>query len=337
MNIPEKATKASDYITELCKGYETQIENLKKENEFFNNFAPAEKFLPYEYNSDKNRVLRNYWDKFDKKHLGPDYYENNKPLFIKENWTTERLEKLLKEDAETAKKNEEISARNLEKRKKIFNLFLRLGMTEHKYIRKNARSLNTVKVQSEWVTELNIQFPALSSFYDIERIYKDKIQHIRDYEYAKQQYLDAQQKIKDDELKNKKISAQLIELNLKYKLNIPLENLENYEVLTKLLEQNKYLYLGHYLSKNRGDWNDGYSYAQTGLRFFDSKKSMDLNGINDDEISNDIQSHISNWDGDGRIFRDCKYNYGILFKIVQEQNPELYEDYSKLATLTGDY
>ena len=107
-NLPEKAAKASDYITELCNGYEKQIAALKQENEFFNNFAPAEKFLPYKYNSDENRTLRNYWDKFDKKHLelGWSYNDNNKPLFIRENWTIERLENLLKEDAETAKKNE---------------------------------------------------------------------------------------------------------------------------------------------------------------------------------------------------------------------------------------
>jgi hypothetical protein len=93
------------------------------------------------------------------------------------------------------------------------------------------------------------------------------------------------------------------------------------------VEKNKYLKLAHYLSKNRLDWSDGCSYAQEGLENWINETSFD------EEIYKEISGLISNWDNDGRVFRDCEHNYDSLFTFVKSTYPDLYEVYTKLMSL----
>ena len=97
------------------------------------------------------------------------------------------------------------------------------------------------------------------------------------------------------------------------------ENDSERDLLDVILEKDKYLRLGHYLLKNREDWNDGYSYAENGLNGFIVESDED--GL----IAADIQDCIDNWDFDGRIFRDCVYNYDHCFSLVKDE--QLYKDY----------
>lgn len=101
------------------------------------------------------------------------------------------------------------------------------------------------------------------------------------------------------------------------------ENDTEQDLLDAILSKNKYLRLGHYLLKNREDSIDGPSYAERGLREFIEESEIDK------LIAADIQSHIDNWDGDGRCFRDTIYNYDFCFNLVK--NEQLYNDY-KLVT-----
>lgn len=97
------------------------------------------------------------------------------------------------------------------------------------------------------------------------------------------------------------------------------ENDSEHDLLDAILEKDKYLRLGHYLLKNREDWNGGYSYAENGLGGFNIESEEDK------LIAADIQGCIDNWDGDGRIFRDTEYNYDHCFSLVKDE--QLYKDY----------
>jgi hypothetical protein len=97
------------------------------------------------------------------------------------------------------------------------------------------------------------------------------------------------------------------------------------DVAEMLAHKSKYLFLARYLAKNRGDWTDGYSYAQQGLDEFDIGPTPI-----DKEIVEEISGLIRNWDGDGRVFRDCEWNYDRIFAHVAEIMPELYADYCKI-------
>ena len=58
----------------------------------------------------------------------------------------------------------------------------------------------------------------------------------------------------------------------------------------------------------------------------------------DQEIFDCINGLITEIDYvDGRCFRDCEWNYDVLFGIVREQNLSLYEDYQKTVENIDDY
>lgn len=99
-----------------------------------------------------------------------------------------------------------------------------------------------------------------------------------------------------------------------------------------ILAKDKYLHLAYWLERNRGDWNDDYSYAETGLNGF----SVEDGNVVDQEIEKCIQECIdSAEDGvDGRIFRDCEYNYSVLYGMVKDQT--LLDDLQKVKEWMGD-
>lgn len=80
-----------------------------------------------------------------------------------------------------------------------------------------------------------------------------------------------------------------------------------------LNDMNKYLHLAHWLNRNREDWSDGYSYAEVGINNFKVENEQDR------EILDSLLALIDeNWDGDGRVFRDTKWNYDALYSLVPE-------------------
>lgn len=146
---------------------------------------------------------------------------------------------------------------------------------------------------------------------------------------------------KDKEEKEKKQRAnEIIEENRRkqvdyltslIKMEIP-EHTEPADALDLILEKNKYLRLAYFLEKNRNDWNDGCDYAETGLSGFAVESDEDR------EIYKCVAGlYGEGWDGDGRVFRDCKYNYGELYKKVQEEDPELMECFRKISKLIVEY
>lgn len=138
-----------------------------------------------------------------------------------------------------------------------------------------------------------------------------------------------EQNKKQQEVERKENERLLAFMLSKYELDIT----SDWEDLQRaIINKNKYLYLAHYLMRNRGDWSDGYSYAETGLDGFVIETEQDQ------EISDCINDIITTCDDvDGRYFRDCKWSYDVLYGIVNKQNPTLYEDYQKVREHTEDY
>lgn len=103
------------------------------------------------------------------------------------------------------------------------------------------------------------------------------------------------------------------------------------DLLSQIISECKYLYLAHYLELNRGDWTDGYDYAEIGLSGFNVESEQDQ------EIYDDIYECIesgNDGDIDGRIFRDTKWNYSVLYGMVDEK---LMEDYNLIKEFVDLY
>ena len=113
--------------------------------------------------------------------------------------------------------------------------------------------------------------------------------------------------------KNKKIEERhKIRLIDKYKIDIESEWCD---ILDVVLNKDKYLYLAYSLERNREDWNEGCRYAESGLCNFEVESDLDK------KIYADIREYIDNWEDymDGRVFRDCEYNYSVLYELVEDK------------------
>lgn len=85
------------------------------------------------------------------------------------------------------------------------------------------------------------------------------------------------------------------------------------DAVHRVLSKDKYLHLAHYLEMNRGDWSDGYQYAETGLRGFKVESGLDQ------KIYDCIQEFLDETESfDGRVFRNCEYNYNVLYGLVKD-------------------
>lgn len=85
-----------------------------------------------------------------------------------------------------------------------------------------------------------------------------------------------------------------------------------------MFEQDKYIELAYAMQSVRNDWSDGVSVVESAL---DNFKCCT---IRDNEIHTEIKEcleAIENKETDGRVFRDCRYNYDFLFSLVD--NPRL--------------
>lgn len=110
-------------------------------------------------------------------------------------------------------------------------------------------------------------------------------------------------------------------LQVKYNLD---EDFEWSDVLDVLDKKDKYFMLARAMEDTRKDWNDGYGRVQYAISNFPTETSED------EEIYEEIRGlAYESEDIDGRVFRDCEFNYSFLYGKVSE---EILNDYEILKS-----
>ena len=138
-------------------------------------------------------------------------------------------------------------------------------------------------------------------------------------EKVKLEQVERQKKV--DEAK-KKADMVIVHMRVKYGCEV---EAEPDDVLSAILEKNKYLHLAHFMQMNRSDWNDGPNYARTGLDGFNPETELDR------EIYDAVQAACDDWGGDGRVFRDMEHNYGEIYALVNDET--LMKDYQAIVEM----
>lgn len=250
-------------------------------------------------------------------------YNNEKS---KENFITiiNAVEEL---DGETDSENIIASQTNTHTKDVVMKMLHDIGIPTSKYEYKTSRSRNKESITCAWTYEIQSAFKTYSS--NITST-KNKLIETFDKIYkADQDKRKEEQNKKQQEVQRKENERLLAFMLSKYELDI---TSDWDDLQCSIINKNKYLYLAHYLMMNRGDWNYGYSYAETGLGGFIIETAQDQ------EIGDCISDIINTHDDvDGRYFRDCSWNYNVLYGIVKEQNPTLYEDYLKTKEHVDNY
>lgn len=246
-------------------------------------------------------------------------------------WSLDADEKNLKAAWDASQpireENKLICARNKVLVDKVTAFLEPLGLPDHKVYRAPTSKRRDARGTTDrygWRDSLRSVVTTDFTWDALDRVYKDRLDGIK----KERERLDQERaKIAAAKLREEaKLETEVARREVTRGVGLPV-GAEWYEVMSALIAKNKYLRLAYWMERNRGDWSDGFDYARTGLNGFTVENETDA------RIAACIQGHIDDWDGDGRVFRDCEWNYGRLFEMAKEQDLELFELYVKASKI----
>lgn len=221
--------------------------------------------------------------------------------------------------------NEPLIKHNKETVAAIKNTMILAGIPEsyttQEYPTSRSRNKKTVHHTAGYVSDIQ-RFISTGDGYDFAiRSCNDQMTRY-ETEYKKLKgNIEATERAAAEEKKKRDADRKLIELCIKYGLQSDDSDVDISDVMDEILKRNKYLRLAHFLEKNRNDWSDGPDYAECGLYGFNVETEQDQ------EIYDELYHHIDDWQGDGRVFRDCKWNYTEIYGLVEDE--ALIKDYNQ--------
>lgn len=94
------------------------------------------------------------------------------------------------------------------------------------------------------------------------------------------------------------------------------------DIVDALRRLNKYLDLAAAMESVRHDWNDGCGWVRYALESFEVETETDR------AIVENLWPYVNDWDNDGRVFRDCAWNYDRIYGLAPA---ELVRDFREFA------
>lgn len=186
---------------------------------------------------------------------------------------------------------------------------------------KTSKSRKREEVTADWYSALLLQIPTGGDISYQQTIKAGLLKAVEDVEQAKlKEQADAQRE-RQKEIDKRKADLVFVDLCTQVGID-PLES-DKDSILDALLAKDKYLRLAYYLERNRNDWNDGYFFARTGLDGFEVVSE------DDQAISKEIGDLLDSDDVDGRCFRDCHFNYGVLYGMADDSLVALYRKFTE--------
>ena len=193
------------------------------------------------------------------------------------------------------------------------------GKTE--YVGRNKKPVHT-SVAAGYISDLNRNAVITDGYDYAVSAVNDAIKRAKEFVASKRQEAARLEQATRAAADAKKAEMVIVHMRVKYGCEV---EATPRDVLSAILEKNKYLRLAHYMSENRNDWNDGSDYAEMGLNGFSVETTEDQ------EIYDCVHAAIEDWQGDGRVFRDMEHNYGTIFAKVDDAG--LMADYNTVAKM----
>lgn len=175
-----------------------------------------------------------------------------------------------------------------------------------------SKTLTIEKTKALWPDEVAKVLPLDCGYSTIIKTIDDKLESIK--KFAEKWMKDNNERIIKEKTEKEKQERETRKLRVlsglcvKYGLDL---DTEAKEILEHLLLKDKYLSLAYSLEQNRNDWSNGCNYAWEGIKYFKIETETDK-AIYEEifEICEDFT--------DGRVFRDCTWNYNKLYSMADE-------------------
>lgn len=243
------------------------------------------------------------------------------------------LEQWKSDNKQAFETNKKIIAFNQEQVEKVKLIMKTIGVTDQystwEYKTSRSRNKTETKHRAGYFGDLSRTVTTHDTFDATVNKILERRASIEKYGKAK---IEEHRKLAAEEAQKEREKEQLHELALLRAKYTPDDHTSDlYSIREALNSKDKYLGLAYWLERQRGDWSEGYGYAERGLNTFVVETEEDQ------KIEDEISDLTYNHDGyiDGRVFRDCTYNYSVLYSMV---DASLMSDHEKLYTLeTNEY
>lgn len=231
-------------------------------------------------------------------------------------YALQQLEAARAKDVATHEKNIPLLQHNIVLAQRVEALMKEIGMPESYTERdtsSRARYPKSIRREAGWTTDLRRECKTDDGFAAATRSYEDLKRRYE--EYAAEGKRDAEaaarerERAQQAEVERRKADMELAAILLRYQL--PIESTWS-DVLDALSGKHQRLNLAVAMAQTRADWNEG-PYRVTG-----ALRSFTIETNEDKDIAACIADCLHDFE-DGRVFRDCTWNYDALFASVQDQ------------------
>lgn len=238
------------------------------------------------------------------------------------------LEQNIQAIEETHKTNLAAIENNKLVKEKVAFVMGQIGMpstySKSYYKSNRSRNMTTETVRAGWYDD--VARIAVSDGYEAKiSAAKQAFESLKKKAEEEKRLIREQEQTKEKEEKAKKEVLAKARLQVKYNLT---EDSDWDEVLEALDKKDKYFMLARAMNDVRNDWNDGFGRVEWAISRFDVQTEEDK------EIEAEINQILESEEEDGRIFRDCAYNYSELYV---KANPEILQDYETLKEYYNIY
>lgn len=181
-------------------------------------------------------------------------------------------------------------------------------------LKSRSRYPKTISHPAGYITDLTREVKVSDGFEYATRTYEELLRRYKEFkERADREAEEAKRKNEreaEDAKQARLANVELAELILRW--GLPRESTWP-EVLDALRDKHQRANLAVAMMNVRGDWSDGPGEVSSAMDRFTIETTEDK------DIANSVLSNLGEgWDGDGRCFRDCTWNYNELMASLPE-------------------
>lgn len=225
------------------------------------------------------------------------------------------LESAWEKDKTTHEKNTAALEANKAVRERVQSVMDEVGMPKTRKVRDGNRMKYGVPkmktVDAGYLDDLRSAVPIDDGFGLAQQTYdRLKVDYDKFAEEAEKEAETARvaaERAAEAEKQQRRDNIEMAKIILRYELP---EDSSWGDILGELRKKDQRLDLAVAMSQTRGDWSNGF------WRVSDALGRFKIETDEDKDIANDIVSCMS--DDDGRVFRDCHWNYGRLFESAAD-------------------
>ena len=234
------------------------------------------------------------------------------------------------------KEKHELNIPIIENNQKVYEQAIKfmqdLGLSKSESYQKR-RYGKTYSKTAEWLASIDKMIPTTDNFGSYEATYKSRIYSLDEFErkIKNENYKKEQEIKKEQESKEKEVKLIKFGLELKKEFNDLLEDIYTVSYFRDfLLNKDKFLCLAYNMESTRNDWSNGCYAVEDNLHLLDQSIQIER------DIYDELYDFCDDFE-DGRCFRDCQYNYSVLYNMADDNILRLWQELCNISGYIFDY